>query len=248
MTSPVIAAFWSELLGTGVLILLGGGLNANLALRRTKGHGKDWLLTSFGWGLAVFTAVFVASDSGAHLNPAVTVGKWIADQPFHTAGDAVLVAPTLVHTLVYVGAQFLGAFFGAVLVWIAYKQHFDLDAEPGVKLGVFATGPAIRSYGWNIVTEAIGTFVLVIWVLVNHATPSELGPLAVALVITVIGAGLGGPTGYAINPARDLGPRLAHAALPIPAKGPSDWSYAWVPVGGPLLGAVGAALVIHVRM
>ena len=242
MTSPLSDAFWSELLGTGVLILLGGGLNANLALRRTKGHGKDWLLTSFGWGLAVFAAVYVANDSGAHLNPAVTIGKWVANQPFH-AGPGFAVEPGLANALVYLAAQLVGAFVGAVLVWVAYKQHFDLDAEPGVKLGVFATGPAIRSYGWNTVTEAIGTFVLVFWVLVNHATPSELGPLAVALVVTVIGAGLGGPTGYAINPARDLGPRLAHAVLPIPGKGPGDWSYAWVPVVGPVLGAVAAALL-----
>lgn len=241
MNPLVVDAFRSELVGTGVLLLLGAGLNANLSLRRTKGHGKSWLLTSLGWGLAVFAAVFVAADSGAHLNPAVTVGLWVAGRPFHEAAGGV-VEPTAAHAALYVAAQLLGAFLGATLAWLAYKQHFDLDAEPGVKLGVFATGPEIRHAGWNTLTEAFGTFVLVFWVLINHATPHELGPLAVALVVTIIGAGLGGPTGYAINPARDLGPRVAHAVLPIPDKGPSDWPYAWVPVAGPLLGAVAAGV------
>ncbi|MCL2595366.1 MAG: aquaporin family protein [Promicromonosporaceae bacterium] len=253
------SAFWSELAGTGVLLLLGVGLNANIALRATKGHGKDWLLTSLGWGLAVFAAVFVAADSGAHLNPAVTLGKLILGQPFHevfipfaregcevwmsSCVSPQIIEPTILNALVYVAAQLLGAFLGATLAWLAYKKHYDLPAEPGVKLGTFATGPALRTPLWNTVTEAIGTFALVYWVLVNRATPHELGPLAVALVVVAIGAGLGGPTGYAINPARDLGPRLAHAVLPIPEKGSSDWGYAWVPVAGPALGATAAALL-----
>ena len=140
----------------------------------------------------------------------------------------------------------VGAFLGAVLVYIAYKKHFDENADPATKLGVFSTGPAIRSYGWNFVTEAIGTFVLVFVILVFGKTPSGLGPLAVALLVVAIGMSLGGPTGYAINPARDLGPRIAHALLPIKGKGSSDWAYSWVPVFGPLAGAVIAGLLARV--
>ena len=235
------SAFLSEVLGTAVLIALGAGLNANMKLARTKGRGDSWLLTSLGWGMAVFTAVYVAFDSGAHLNPAVTLGKLISGQPFHETADLVIEA-SFAAAGAYASAQLLGAFLGACVAWLAYKQHFDLPADDGVKLGIFATGPAIRSAPWNLITEAIGTFVLVFWVLINDATPSELGPLAVALVVVAIGAGLGGPTGYAINPARDLGPRLAHAVLPIPGKGASEWGYAWVPVVGPLAGASLAAL------
>lgn len=234
-------AFFSEVLGTGVLILLGTGLNANMSLRGTKGFGKNWLLVSLGWGLAVFTGIFVAVDSGAHLNPAVTLGKLLAGQPFHEAADGAVLDPSVVGALTYTAAQLLGAFLGACLAWLAYKQQYDQPAEPGVILGTFSTGPELRSVPWNLVTEVIGTFVLVFWVLINHQTPHQLGPLAVALVVVAIGAGLGGPTGYAINPTRDLGPRLAHAVLPIPHKGGSDWGYSWIPVVGPLAGAALAA-------
>ena len=145
--------------------------------------------------------------------------------------------------LVYFAAQMLGAFLGAVLAWVAYKKHFDLQADAGIKLAVFSTGPAERSYAWNFITEVIATFVLVFWVLVSGETPAQIGPLGVALVVVGIGASLGGPTGYAINPARDLGPRIAHAVLPIPGKGSSDWSYSWVPVLGPIVGAILAGLL-----
>lgn len=237
----LVQAFWSETLGTAVLLLIGIGVNANITLARTKGHGRDWLLTAFGWGLAVFVAVYVASGSGAHLNPAVSVGLLVAGEPFHAGVDGSL-APTAGHLAVYVTGQLVGATAGAVLAWLAYKQHFDLPLSAESKLGVFATGPALRSYPWNLLTEVIGTFVLVTWVLVEGDTPAQLGPLAVALVVVAIGAGLGGPTGYAINPARDLGPRIAHAVLPIPGKRGSDWRYAWVPVVGPIAGAVLAAV------
>jgi glycerol uptake facilitator protein len=137
----------------------------------------------------------------------------------------------------------VGAFLGAVVAWLAYKEHFDAEEDPALKLAVFSTGPAMRNYGWNLVTEIIGTFVLIFWILVSGGSPSGLGPLAVALVVVGIGASLGGPTGYAINPARDLAPRIAHAILPIKGKGDSDWGYSWVPVVGPLVGAVLAYLL-----
>lgn len=241
-------AFWSEIAGTAMLLLLGAGVVANVILPRTKGFGGGWLLINFGWGLGVFAGVYVAFKSGAHLNPAVTVGLLTADQPFFqvTGPEGMVTAtinPTFGNALWYILAQLIGAFLGAVLAYLAYKKHFDQEADPGVKLGVFSTGPELRSYGWNFVTEAIATFVLVFVVLAFGPTPSGLGPLAVALLVVGIGASLGGPTGYAINPARDLGPRIAHAVLPIPGKGSSDWSYAWVPVLGPLVGGVLAGLL-----
>nr|WP_276606889.1 MIP/aquaporin family protein [Nakamurella flava] len=180
--------------------------------------------------MAVFAGVYVAFRSGGHLNPAVTVAQLIV-------GDI-----SFVQALVYWAAEFLGAFVGAVIAWLAYKQHFDAEEDAAAKLGVFATGPAIRNYAWNTVTEVIGTFVLVFVVLISGGTPSGLGPLFVALLVVGIGASLGGPTGYAINPARDLGPRIAHAILPIRGKGGSDWGYAWVPIVGPMLGGILGAL------
>lgn len=235
--------FLSEFIGTTILLLGGAGVVANAILPRTKGFGGGWLMINFGWGLAVFAGVYASWKSGAHLNPAVTVGLWVADKEF-----APGVAPTAGHAFTYFAAQLLGAFVGAVLAWLAYKKHFDEPADPATKLGVFATGPEIRSYGWNFITEVLATFVLVFFVVVNGKTPSGLGPLAVALIVVGIGASLGGPTGYAINPARDLGPRIAHAVLPIPGKGSSDWAYAWVPVLGPVVGGalgglLGAALL-----
>ncbi|RYV52157.1 aquaporin family protein [Pengzhenrongella frigida] len=226
-------AFVSELLGTAVLILLGAGVVATVVLPQSKGFNGGWLLINFGWGFAVFAGVYVAFKSGGHLNPAVTLGLLVAGIDFAKGVD-----PTVSNMLVYWAAQLLGAIVGAGLAFVAFKKHFDEDADPATKLGVFATGPAIRSYGWNMATELIGTFVLVLWVVVNGKTPSALGPLAVALIIVSIGASLGGPTGYAINPARDLGPRIAHFLLPIKGKGSSDWAYSWVPVVGPLVGGV----------
>ena len=153
------------------------------------------------------------------------------------------VDPTISNMLLYWVAQLLGAFLGAVLAFLAFKKHFDEEADPATKLAVFSTGPAIRSYGWNFLTEVIGTFVLIFWITLAGKSPSALGPLAVALIVVSIGASLGGPTGYAINPARDLGPRIAHFVLPIKGKGSSDWAYSWVPVLGPLVGGVIGGLV-----
>ncbi len=236
--------FLLEVMGTAMLLLLGCGVVANAILPKNKGFNGGWLLINFGWGLGVFAGVFVAAKSGAHINPAVTFGL-IANGAENFGGDAALPI-NFVNTMVYLSAELLGAFIGAVLAYLAYKKHFDEDADPAVKLGVFSTGPEIRSYGWNFVTEVIGTFVLVFVILAFGNAPNELGPLAVALLVVGIGASLGGPTGYAINPARDLGPRIAHALLPIPGKGPSDWAYSWVPVAGPIVGGMLGGLLAAV--
>ncbi len=234
------ALFLSEVVGTAMLLLLGAGVVANTALTKSKGNGTGFLFVNFGWGLAVFAGVLVSQKSGAHLNPAVTLG--IAAQTMAKGGavDWATVA-------IYIIAQFIGAFIGAVLCWLAYKQHFDDEPDAATKLGVFSTGPAIRNYGWNLVTEAIGTFVLVFVILAAGAIKSTdlgwLSALGVAMLIVGIGASLGGPTGYAINPARDLGPRIAHFVLPIKGKGDSDWGYSWVPVVGPVIGGVLAGLL-----
>jgi glycerol uptake facilitator len=225
--------FLYETLGTGMLLLLGCGVVATAILRDSKGFGGGWLLINFGWGLAVYMGVYTAFPSGAHLNPAVTVSQLMVGNI--TGGQAVF----------YFLGEFLGAFLGAVLAWVAFKQHFDAEEDAGAKLAVFSTAPAIRSYGWNLVTEIIGTFVLIFLILVSGGTPSQVGPLFVALVVVGIGNSLGGPTGYAINPARDLGPRIAHAILPIKGKGSSDWSYSWVPVVGPIIGAIVATLLFQ---
>ena len=224
------AIFISEFSGTAMLTLLGCGVVATAVLRGSKGFDGGWLLINFGWGLAVFAGVYVAFRSGGHLNPAVTVAQLIVGTIDFT------------QAIVYWIAEFLGAFVGAVVAWLAFKQHFDAEEDAATKLGVFATGPAIRNYAWNTVTEVIATFVLVFVVLISGGTPSGLGPLFVALLVVGIGASLGGPTGYAINPARDLGPRIAHAVLPIRGKGGSDWSYAWVPIVGPMIGGILGAL------
>ena len=228
-----------EAIGTFLLILLGTGVVANVVLAGTKGNGGGWLLINFGWGLGVFAGVYAALDSGAHLNPAVTVGIWASGADVLGGDHEASVA----NVLLYIIGQFIGAILGAVFTWLAYKQHFDDEPDAANKLAVFSTGPAKRSYGWNTVTEVIATFVLVFVVLAFAGTPSGLGPLAVALLVVGIGASLGGPTGYAINPARDLGPRIAHALLPIKGKGSSDWGYSWVPVLGPIIGGVLAGLL-----
>ncbi len=225
--------FLYETLGTGILLLLGAGVVACAILRDSKGFGGGWLLINFGWGLAVYMGVYVAFPTGAHLNPAVTVSQLMVGNI--TGGQAIF----------YFLGEFLGAFLGAVVAWLAFKQHFDVEEDAGAKLAVFSTAPAIRSYGWNLVTEAIGTFVLIFLILISGGTPSQVGPLFVALVVIGIGNSLGGPTGYAINPARDLGPRIAHAVLPIPGKGSSDWGYAWVPIVGPIIGSIVATLLFQ---
>ncbi|MFC7621858.1 MIP/aquaporin family protein [Microlunatus sp. GCM10028923] len=228
--------FLSELLGTAVLLLLGCGVVANNVLAATKGQaiGRGWLLISFGWGLGVYAGVYVAFASGAHLNPAVTFGLLASGAAEYAPGIPITAGATFV----YLAGQLVGAFLGAVLVWLAYKQHFDDEPDPANKLGAFSTGPQKRSYGWNLITEIIATFVLVFVLLNFGKTPTQVGPLAVALLVLAIGASLGGPTGYAINPARDIGPRIAHAVLPIKGKGSSDWNYSWVPVAGTLIGGV----------
>ncbi|KTR10400.1 MIP/aquaporin family protein [Curtobacterium luteum] len=223
--------FLSELVGTAMLIILGGGVVAAVSLTKSKGFGAGFLMVTFGWGFAVFAGVTVSYKSGGQLNPAVSLAQ------------AILGNITVGEMFLYWIAQIIGAIIGAVIVWLAYKQHFDEEPDPAAKLGVFSTGPAIRNYAWNLVTEIIGTFVLVFVVIAftNGKTPAALGAVPVAFLVIAIGVSLGGPTGYAINPARDLGPRIAHAFLPIKGKGSSDWSYAWVPVVGPLIGGALAA-------
>ncbi|MST50654.1 aquaporin family protein [Mobiluncus holmesii] len=236
---PLGTIFLSEFLGTMFLIIFGVGVVAVNLLTKSKGKGSGWILISFGWGLAVFIGVYVAFRTGGHLNPAVTLGMVAAGKTEFMPGIPVTVETTLI----YIVAQFAGAIVGAVIAWLAFKQHYDAHENQAEVLGTFATAPEIRSYGWNLVTETIATFTLVAWVLLSGYTPSGLGPLAVAFVIVAIGMSLGGPTGYAINPARDLGPRIAHAILPIKGKGGSDWGYSWVPVVGPTVGGVLAGLV-----
>ncbi|MFW0109502.1 MIP/aquaporin family protein [Rothia sp. P13129] len=234
-----LGLFSSEFLGTFILILLGGGVCAACSLPKSIAKDAGWVAIALGWGMAVFAAVYLSGPSGAHLNPAVTIGLWAAGE--NLVGE---VPATAANMMIYFAGQFTGAFTGAVMVFLTYKKHFDEDTEPGVKLGIFSTGPAIRSYGWNVFTEAVGTFVLIGFVVASGQTPSGLGPLAVALIVVGIGFSLGGATGYAINPARDLGPRIAHAVLPIKGKGDSNWSYAWVPVVGPIIGSVAAAILV----
>ena len=238
MASP----FFGEFMGTLVLILLGDGVVAGVLLKRSKAEGSGWMVIATGWAFAVMVGVFVANACGskdAHLNPAVTLGAAI------TSGDYSKMGP-------YVAAQLLGAFAGAVLVWLHYLPHWEVTEDQGAKLGVFCTAPAIRSAGNNLVSEIIGTFVLifVIGAIFSKAVAGSglmpgWGPYLVGSLVWAIGLSLGGTTGYAINPARDLGPRIAHALLPIAGKGGSDWSYAAIPVIGPLLGAGLAGLLIH---
>ncbi|MDE2643379.1 MAG: aquaporin family protein [Verrucomicrobiota bacterium] len=249
-----MSVFTAELVGTFLLILLGGGVCANVSLKKTGGHNSGWIVITAGWGLAVTIAVYaVVNVSGAHINPAVTLGlASIGELPWHDVPK-------------YVAAQMLGAILGAATVWLAYLPHWEATDDPAAKLGVFSTAPAIRKPFANLLCEIIGTFALVLGVLAilspDALTPvqdklggekaaelarqgweTSLKPLLVGLLVFSIGLSLGGPTGYAINPARDLGPRIAHALLPIHGKGKSDWSYAWIPVVGPCIGGVLGAL------
>ena len=234
-----LGIFASEFFGTFILILLGAGVCAAVTLKKSYAKDAGWVVITFGWGLAVFTAVYLSFLSGAHLSPAVTVGLATAGRDLATG-----VPATAGNIALYIVAQMLGAMAGATAAYLTYKKHFDEDCDPALKLGVFSTGPEIRSYGWNCLTEAIGTAVLILWVFVSGYTETAVGPLGVALIIVVIGNSLGGPTGYAINPARDLGPRIAYTFLPIPGKTGSNWSYAWVPVVGPIIGAILAGLIV----
>jgi glycerol uptake facilitator protein len=248
--------FIGETIGTAILILLGAGVVAAVVLKASKARNAGWLAITFGWGFAVLTAVYISAPlSGAHLNPAVTLGIAIKDNDWSNV-------PT------YFAGQLLGAMIGAALAWVAYYGQFHAhltdreivggpgtqstkavearEAQAGPVLGVFSTGPEIRNVAMNLATEIIGTFVLVLAVLTQGLNDNgnglgTLGALITALVVVGIGLSLGGPTGYAINPARDLGPRIVHALLPLPNKGGSDWGYAWIPVVGPLIGAAIAA-------
>ncbi len=238
-----------EIIGTMLLIILGDGVVANVLLGKTKGQGGGgggaWIMITTAWALAVFVGAYAAAAvSGAHLNPAVTIGLAVA--------GAVPWAST---PLYFIG-EFVGAFIGAVLVWLAYMPHWAETPDAGLKLAVFSTGPAIRNTGANLLCEIIGTFVLMFGIFAikgvtmqsdtGAAVPINMGALGiipVAFLVWVIGLALGGPTGYAINPARDLGPRIAHFVLPIPGKGDSDWGYSWIPVVGPIIGAIIAAIV-----
>ena len=228
-----------EFIGTAMLLLLGNGIVANVVLKGTKGSDAGWVGISLAWGIAVFTGVFISADvSGAHLNPAVTLGLATAGKfSWHMVPG-------------YMFAQTLGAMLGTTLVWLAYKKQYDATDDQGTLLATFATGPAVRSPLWNFVTEAIGTFALVFGVMyIAGGTLGEeavklgsLDALPVALLVIGIGLSLGGPTGYAINPARDLGPRIMHALLPLKGKGSSDWGYALIPILGPFTGGLLAAL------
>ena len=237
-----MSPFTAELIGTMLLILLGNGVVANVLLTDTKGHNSGWIVITTAWALGVYVGVVVAAPySGAHLNPAVTIGLAIAGK---FAWNKVLS---------YIVAQMIGASLGGFLVWLMYFDHFKRSNKPDVILAVFATGPAIRNYTSNIVSELVGSFVLVFtdfYIAGAEITPTKtpiglgsVGALPVALLVWAIGLSLGGTTGYAINPARDLGPRIVHFLLPIKNKGTSDWGYAIVPIVGPILGAALAALL-----
>jgi len=230
-----MSPFIGEFIGTMLLIIMGDGVVANVVLNKTKGNNGGWIVITFGWAMAVFLGVFASVKLGGsgHLNPAVT----IAMAAFNPDFDSSLL-PT------YIFAQFAGAITGAIIVWLAYKQHFDVTDDKDGKLAVFCNAPAIRGYGYNLITETIGTFVLVFGAMAMSKPASTLGTLdalPVGLLILGIGLSLGGPTGYAINPARDLGPRIAHFILPIKNKRDSDWGYSWIPVVGPIIGALIAA-------
>jgi glycerol uptake facilitator protein len=232
-------AYIGEFIGTMILIILGDGVVAGVLLRNSKAENSGWIVITFGWAMGVAVAVYcVGQFSGAHINPAVTIANAVTGQL------------PLADVIPYIIAQFLGAFVGAVIVWLAYLPHWQETEDEGLKLGVFCTAPAIYNTPANVITEIIGTFVLVfgIFGIVANAGAvgggaaavigSGLNPLIVGLLVLGIGLSLGGPTGYAINPARDLGPRIAHAVLPIAGKGGNDWGYAWIPVVGPIIGGI----------
>jgi glycerol uptake facilitator protein len=230
-----LSIFGAEAIGTGILVLLGNGVVAGVLLNQSKAQNSGWIVITFGWGIGVMAGAYaVGQFSGAHLNPAVTLGfAFMGNTPWSDVPE-------------YLAGEFVGAFIGATLVWLAYLNHWGATEDPGLKLACYSTAPAIRNPVANMITEIIGTFVLVFGILAiiaNEATGvSGLNALLVGLLVFGIGLSLGGPTGYAINPARDLGPRIMHAILPIAGKGPSDWSYSWIPVAGPIIGGVLGAL------
>jgi len=236
-----MAQFIGETLGTMVLILFGNGVVANVLLNKSKAHNSGWIVITAGWCFGVMAGIFTAAATGspqADLNPAVTIAKMITGATL--PGDG----------MIRIAGEVVGAFLGSVLVFLAFYKHWGVTDDPELKLSCHSTIPAIRNYPWNLVTEIIGTFVLIFVIFAifspvgaaSGAPTAGVGPYLVAALVWGIGLSLGGPTGYAINPARDLGPRIAHALLPIPGKGKSDWQYSWVPVAGPVTGAVLAAL------
>ncbi len=233
-----MSPFIAEFIGTMFIILLGNGVVANVLLAKSKGNNGGWIVVTFGWAIGVFVGVYSsASVSGAHLNPAITIAL------------AAMGKFEWINAPMYILAQLLGAMTGSLLMWLAYKKHFDETKDAEAMLAIFCTGPAIRNTVANLTTEVIGTFVLVLGVLFIAAPQNSLGALdalPVALLVLGIGLSLGGPTGYAINPARDLGPRIMHFILPIKNKRNSDWSYSWVPIVGPVVGALIAAIVYKV--
>lgn len=231
-----MSPFMGEFIGTALLLLLGNGVVANVVLSKTKGNNSGWIVITFGWAMAVFVAVYASTKLGGsgHLNPAVTLAM-----AAFSGFDQSLVLP-------YLAAQFTGSFIGTLLVWVTYQKHFEATTDGDAQLAVFCTAPAIRSLDNNLLTEIIGTFVLVFGALSMSAPVSSMGALdalPVGLLVLGIGLSIGGPTGYAINPARDLSPRIAHFILPITGKRNSDWNYAWVPVAGPIIGGLIAAFL-----
>jgi len=222
--------FWGEFIGTGLLLFIGQTVVSNVVLEKSKGHNSGWIVISFGWAMAVFIGVYCsAASSKAHLNPAVTIA-------FAALGKFPWASVPM-----YVAAQLLGAMTGSLVAWLCFRPHFGATSDANAKLAVFCTAPAIRSYGSNLMTETIATFVLILGILFIASPSSSLGALdalPVSLLVLGIGLGPGGPTGYAINPARDLGPRIMHSLLPVPGKRDGDWKYAWVPVVGPVLGSL----------
>ncbi len=232
-----MTAFLGELTGTALLIILGNGVVANVVLNKTKGNNSGWIVIAFGWAIGVFVGVFVSAESsGAHLNPAVTIAFAVLGKlPWNVVATYIL-------------AQMLGAMLGATIVWLSYREHFNETHDAALQLAVFSTGPQIRNYFQNLISEIIGTLVLVSGVLHIAAPASSLGAvnaLPVALLVLGIGLSLGGPTGYAINPARDLGPRIMHFLLPIKGKGSSDWAYSWIPIIGPIIGGLLAVAIFY---
>ena len=235
-----MSPFLAELVGTAIIIIFGGGVVANVLLNKTKGNNSGWIVITFGWAVGVYTGVLISAEySGAHLNPAITLALAVVGKfPYAKVAG-------------YIVAQLIGAMLGSFVVWVAYRKHFEATDDAGAMQAIFCTAPNIRSYINNLLTEIIGTFVLTLAVLYMAAPEVGLGALnalPVALVVLGLGLSLGGPTGYAINPARDLGPRIMHALLPIKPKAGFDLQYAWVPIVGPLIGGVLAALfclVVH---
>ena len=252
--SEITQVIIGELIGTFILILLGNCVVANVLLKNSKGENSGWLVICSGWGLAVAMAAMLSNVSGAHLNPAVTIGLWIANKKIAFVGKNFAYIP------LYICFQFLGAMLGQLVVFLAYFKQYNITEDNNKILATFATSPTQRNYFWNTITEIIATFILVMivcatigiknlvinWPIFNSGAAFITGPATVGMGVMVIGLAIGGPTGFAINPARDLGPRIIHAILPIPNKGNSDWKYAPVPVIGPILGAVIAGSLVQI--